>query len=116
MDEFARQIGFNTRLVAFFFDKKEYEEEIKFLTTLSRKVADRYNLRVGLVTDQKLIQKMKKSHASLFLDVGLSVMVLKRYDGAIFKLNIAEELPDAYHRFIIAHTVRPVEEYQAGVA
>ena len=109
MDEFARQIGFNTRVVAFFFDKKEYEEEIKFLTTLSLTAADRYNLRIELVTDQKLIQKMKKSHASLFLDVGLSVMVLKRYDGAIFKLNVAEELPDSYSRFIIAHTVRPVE-------
>ena len=111
MDEFARQIGFNTRVVAFFFDKKEYEEEIKFLTSLSLTVADRYNLRIGLVTDQKLIQKMKKSHASLFLDVGLSVMVLKRYDGAIFKLNVAEEFLDSYSRFIIAHTVRPVEEY-----
>ena len=38
-------------------------------------------------------------------------MVLKRYDGAIFKLNVAEELLDSYSRFIIAHTVRPVEEY-----
>ena len=37
---------------------------------------------------------MKKSHATLFLDVGLSVMVLKRYDGEVFKLNVAEVLPD----------------------
>ena len=53
------------------------------------------------MTDQKLIQRMKKSHATYFLDVGLSVMILKRYDGEIFKLNVAEELPDKYHGFIV---------------
>ena len=31
MDEFARQIGLNTRVVAFYFDKKEYGEEIDYL-------------------------------------------------------------------------------------
>ena len=58
---------------------------------------------------------MKKSHPSLFLEAGLSVMVLKRYDGEIFKLNVADELPDSYTRFIIKNTVKPVEEFSAGV-
>jgi len=53
-------------------------------------MANRYNLRVGLVTDERLVTKMKKSHADLFNDVGKSVMVLKRYDGAIFKLDVAD--------------------------
>ena len=55
---------------------------------MALKDSGRYNLRIGLVTDQKLIQKMKKSHASLFLEATLSVMVLKRYDGELFKMNV----------------------------
>ena len=59
---------------------------------------------------------MKKSHPSLFIDAGLSVLVLKRYDGEIIKLNVAEELPDRYVPFILMNTVKPVEKYSAAVA
>ena len=55
MDDFARLIGFNTRVVAFYYDKKEYAEEIENLKGVAMRSADRYNLRVGLVTDQRLI-------------------------------------------------------------
>ena len=43
-----------------------------------------------MVNDERLVSKMKKTHADLFLDVGSSVIVLKRYDGAVFKLNVAD--------------------------
>ena len=101
MDEYAQAMGFSTRVIAFFYDKKEYAEEIDYLRKHAIQASNRYNLRIGLVTDQKLILRMKKSHATYFLDVGLSVMILKRYDGEIFKLNVAEELPDKYHGFIV---------------
>lgn len=116
MDEYSRQIGFNTRVIGFYFDKKEYGEEIDRLAKLGITGSDRYNLRIGVVTDPKLIQRMKKSRPNLFLDVGLSVMVLKRYDGEVFKLNVAEELPDNYHRFIISNSVKPIEQFTPAVS
>ena len=51
MDKFAAQLGHNTRVVAFFYDKKEYAEEIDRLKRLASEASDRYNLRIGLVTD-----------------------------------------------------------------
>jgi len=90
MDKLAKLEGFNTRVVAFFFDKSEYAEEIKFLTSSALFLSSRYGLRIGLVTDQRLITKLKKSHPDLFFDVGMSVMVLRRYDGALMKLNVAD--------------------------
>ena len=83
-------MGYSTRVVAFFYDKQEYDEEIKILKDVALFLTNRYNLRIGIVTDERLVTKMKKSHADLFLDVGSSVIVLKRYDGAMFKLNVAE--------------------------
>ena len=83
-------MGFNTRVVAFFYDKQEYAEEIKILRDTALFLTNRYNLRIGLVNDERLVSKMKKTHADLFLDVGSSVIVLKRYDGAVFKLNVAD--------------------------
>jgi len=61
MDDFARAIGFNTRVVAFYYDKEEYAEEIKLLKDVGLFLSNRYNLRIAIVTDQKLITKMKKS-------------------------------------------------------
>lgn len=61
MDDFARAIGFNTRVVAFYYDKVEYKEEIKLLNDCALYLSNRYNLRIAIVTDQKLITKMKKS-------------------------------------------------------
>ena len=31
MDIYLKEMGYNTRVVAFFFDKAEYKEEIKLL-------------------------------------------------------------------------------------
>ena len=51
MDEFARAIGFNTRVVAFYYDKAEYSEEIQILKDTALYAANRYNLRIAIVTD-----------------------------------------------------------------
>lgn len=82
--------GYNTRVVAFFYDKKEYKDEIRILSDTARHLSNRFNLRVGVVTDQRLVTKMKKTHPELFLEVGMSVMVLRRYDGTLFKLNVMD--------------------------
>ena len=48
-------MGFNTRVVAFFYDKAEYKEEIRILRDTATYSAMRYNLRMGIVTDRKLV-------------------------------------------------------------
>ena len=53
---------------------------------------------------------MKKSHQELFFDVGLSGMVLKRYDGSMFKLNVAETQPAKYLWWITVHSTKLVDE------
>lgn len=102
--------GFNTRVLAFFYDKNEYKEEIHLLRQAALYLSNRYNLRIGVVTDQRLVTKMKKSHADLFLDVGMSVMLLKRYDGSIFKLDVADTQPNRYVWWITVNSAKPVDE------
>ena len=43
-------------------------------------------------------------------------MVLKRYDGSLFKLNVAESSVNNYDSFIVQNTLKPVEEFSAGVS
>ena len=53
---------------------------------------------------------MKKSHPELFLDIGLNVMILKRYDGTIFKLDLADNQPRLYPWWISKNSAKPVEQ------
>ena len=101
---------FNTRVVAFFYDKSEYAEEIKILRETSTYLANRYNLRIGQVTDERLVSKMKKSHGDLFNDVGMSIMVLKRYDGSILELNLADTQPNRYLWWMTTKSTKPIDE------
>ena len=57
---YVTSIGYNTRVVAFFFEQKEYEEEITALRRVAEKLSVRMNLRIAIVTDKDLISKMKK--------------------------------------------------------
>lgn len=81
---YVKNIGFNTRVVAFFYNADEYEDEIKDLTKVAEKLSPRMNLRIAIVTDKDLITKMKKKHP-LFFDESpsKSFMILKRYDGML---------------------------------
>ena len=110
MDDLAKLMGFNTRVVAFFYDKSEYADEIRLLRDVAQFMSNRYNLRIAMVTDQRLVTKMKKQHADLFLDVGNSVMVLKRYDGSTFKLDLADTQPSRYLWWITVKSTKPVDE------
>mmetsp|Transcript_25747 Transcript_25747/g.34407 ORF Transcript_25747/g.34407 Transcript_25747/m.34407 type:complete len:144 (-) Transcript_25747:845-1276(-) len=73
-------------------------------------MSNRYNLRIGMVTDQRLVTKMRKAHAELFLEAGMSVMVLKRYDGTLFKLNVADTQPVRYVWWITVKSVKPIDK------
>ena len=66
MNVYLREFGFNTRVVAFFSDKDEYRDEIKILKFYATVLANRYNLRIGIVTDQNLVKLMKKWRPDFF--------------------------------------------------
>ena len=51
MDEYLREMGHNTRVVAFYYDKSEFKSEISILKEFATHLAIRYNLRIGIVTD-----------------------------------------------------------------
>lgn len=108
-------MGLNTRVVAFFYDKKEYEDEIRILKDTAMILSNRYNLRVGLVTGEKLVTKMKKAHPELFNDAGMSSMVLRRYDGTLVKLNVNDAQPNTYAWWITIMSTKPVDELTPGV-
>ena len=58
---------------------------------------------------------MKKSYPELFFDVGLSAMVLRRYDNTLFKLNVAETQPAKYLWWITVHSTKVVDEIGPAV-
>lgn len=71
-----------TRAIAFVFEKSEFEEELKQLKHAGRVSAKRDELRIGLVTDKKLVKKYKAKYgATWFPDVSYNTLVHKRYDG-----------------------------------
>ena len=78
-------------------------------------LSNRYNLRVGLVTGEKLVTKMKKAHPELFNEAGMSSMVLRRYDGSLHKLNVNEVQPARYLWWITIKTSKPVDELTPGI-
>ena len=109
-DTLLEKRGLQTRVVAFFYDKDDFKPEIEMLRHTGQYMANRLNLRIAMVTDKKLIMRMKKAHPALFLDSSNSVMVMRRYDGAQFKLNVAEAEPARYVWWITSNSVKPVEK------
>jgi len=103
-------IGYMTRVTAFFYDADEYKDEIKHLTFVARKLSHRMNLRISVVTDKELINKMKKKHPMMFEDVSKSSMVLRRYDGELLKLDISTAESALYNWWINSNSKKPVDE------
>ena len=66
MDKYLQEIGYNTRVVAFFHDKAEYKEEIMHLHFYAKYEINRYNLRVGIVTDPDMIEQVKEADPLFF--------------------------------------------------
>jgi tRNA nucleotidyltransferase/poly(A) polymerase len=71
-----------TRVVCFFFDKDEYKEEIRKFREEATELSQRNNLRIGIVTDSKMIKRLKNKHSVKYFPViGFSSCSLRRYDG-----------------------------------
>ena len=67
-----------TRVIAFIFDKDEYEQELKFIREVAKLSAQRVSLRIGLVTDARLIRKYKESYGTYWFpdNVQLSTVIV----------------------------------------
>ena len=107
-------MGINTRVIAFIYDKSDFAEEIKLLTNAGRYLSNRYNLRIGIVKDDKLVRRMRETHAELFPEVGMSCLVLRRYDGQLFKLNMMETPPSRYLWWMTVKSTKPVDQLSGG--
>lgn len=109
-----QSIGFNTRVVAFFFEQKEYEEEITALSRVAEKLSVRMNLRIAIVTDKDLINKMKRKYPQYFEELTKSAMLLKRYDGEVFKLNLSTADTVSYNWWINTKSKKPIDNLNHG--
>ena len=66
MDIYLKELGYNTRVVVFINDKVDYKDDIKLLKQYATKMANRYNLRIGIVTDLDLLTEMKEKHGEIY--------------------------------------------------
>lgn len=88
---YVQNIGYATRVVAMYYGKDEYEDEIRALTSVAERLSPRMNLRIAIVTDKDLINQMRKKHPNYFDVLSKSAMVLRRYDGQTFTHNLSAE-------------------------
>ena len=71
---------YKTRVIVCIYNKGDYEEELSAIRDIARKSAGMLNLRIGLVSDPRMVKTLKKE-TSWFGDATLNTMILKRYDG-----------------------------------
>ena len=77
IDDHYKNLKYKTRVIAFIFDKDEYKEEVKALKFAAKYLANRENLRIGIVDDPKLVKKFKNYYGMRwFSSVSLSGLVL----------------------------------------
>lgn len=80
---------FKTRVIAFIYNKEDYEGELKAVQAAARFSARRIGLRFALVTDVHIIKKYRET-TSWFPSEAYSTIILKRYDGEISHLDITQ--------------------------
>jgi hypothetical protein len=92
-------LKYKTRVLVLIYEKGDYDEEIKEIKMAARFLANREEVRIGLVTDSKMIKKYKKEQPNWFKSrSSFNSMVIKRYDGEVFVVDLIsrEEMTSAY--------------------
>jgi len=94
------------------FDKDDFTDELKAFRFAGKIGAKREELRIGMVTDKKLIKKYKASYGTLWFPEGsYSSIVLKRYDGKIFHHDLLQgSPPNGFIFWINKKSIKDVEE------
>jgi len=111
---YVQNIGYMTRVVAMYYGKDEYEDEINALTKIAGRLSARMNLRIAIVTDKDLINKMKKKYPNYFDVLSKSSMILRRYDGETFTHNLSSEPINTYSWFINVRSKKVVDRMNHG--
>lgn len=102
-----------TRVICFFYDAGEYEDEINDLEAAARKLSYRNNLRVAMVTEPKVIKYIKRNGqtAHLFPDLGFTTCSLLRYDGHVEIIDISSNTNKVnFYSWINEHQKKKVDE------
>ena len=90
LKEEYKALEFKTRVIVFVFNKGDYDAELGEVRTTARRMAKRPDTRMAMVTDPKLIKKLKQS-TGWFGDASLNTLILKRYDGEVFNFDLLGE-------------------------
>ena len=102
-----------TRVLVFMFDKEEYATEMKLIRDAGRILSQRLSVRLGLVTDPKLIRHYKAHRGNLWFndEVQLSSIVLQRFDKQTFSMDVFHlDNVGALIHFINKKSLLPVTE------
>jgi hypothetical protein len=104
------------RVIAFIFDKKDYDEELKMIRAAGRMGAKRSEMRIALITDKKIIKKYKAQYTNVwFGETSYTTLMTKRYDGEYFHLDILNDIKHTpIHFFINKKAVKNIDEVNDG--
>ena len=105
--------AYNTRAVVFISDPEEFADEIALFKQAGEHSSERQNLRLGIVTDTSVIKEVKQKHANYFFGVGMSTIVLVRYDGKVEKIDLAENLGFDLKVWLNHKSTKMVDEFNA---
>lgn len=107
-----KDITTKTRVLIFTFDKDDFSDELNNLKDSGKVSSHRSELRIGMVTDKKLIKKYKVKYGTLWFPEGsYNSVVLKRYDSYYFSHDLLEGNPFRhFHYWINKLSLKIVEE------
>ena len=102
-----------TRVIIFVFEPEDFDEELNAIRDFARKSANRIELRIGLVTDKKMIKKYKKTTSWFEEDASHNTIVMKRHDGEIISLDFMNIMDDVRNAigWINRKSLRDIEPF-----
>ena len=107
-----------TRVIALISDKTEYKEELKALAEDARDLTMREDLRVGKITNPKIVAEFKRKHSEWFGDMSSDSVVAivknhnkKNANSEFYDLSVDTEL---FKTWINRVSIEPVEELQGS--
>ena len=71
-------------MLVILFEKDDYDEELKDIRQASKYLSNREEVRIGLLSDKKLIKRYKKETSWFESSAAFNSFIVKRYDGEMF--------------------------------
>lgn len=109
LDRLYKDLKYKTRAIICIYNRGDYDEEIESLKEVARRSAHMLNLRIGIVSDAKLVKKLKKE-THWFGDASLNTLIVKRYDGELFNLDLLQvSMQENAYAWIWKKSIKEVE-------